>query len=102
MSSSSIHGSVTNALLGVLSLRLRYGGIKLPPAGILSLKGAEKQTKLVNVSEKAHLYPQAQFQMPNLLLFPSCCFPSMSLPGLQERACSCTAFLLAHGTAVWD
>lgn len=103
MSSSSIHGSVTNALLGVLLLHLRYGGIKLPPAGIFVLKaGGGKQTKLLNVSEKAHLYPQAQFQMPNLLLFPSCCFPSLSSPGLQERACSCTTFLLAYGTAVQD
>lgn len=65
MSSSSIHGSVTSALLGVLLLHLRYVGIKLPPAGLLffflSLVGGEKnqqsQSKLLSVSEKAHLYP---------------------------------------------
>lgn len=33
MSSSSIHGSVRSALLGVLLLHLRYVGIKLSPAG---------------------------------------------------------------------
>lgn len=33
MSSSSIHGSVMSALLGVLLLHLRYVGIELPPVG---------------------------------------------------------------------
>lgn len=41
MSSSSIHGSVTSALLGVLLLHLRYAVIKLPPAVFLSLKGGK-------------------------------------------------------------
>lgn len=90
MSSSSIHGS---ALLGVLLLHLRYVGIKLPPAVFFVLKGGKNpQPRLLNVSERAHLYPQAQFQVPNFLLFPSCCFLSTSSPGPQKRAWSCTAF----------
>lgn len=45
MSSSSIHGSVMSALLGVLLLHLRYVGIKLPPAGFFVLKGEKNPTQ---------------------------------------------------------
>lgn len=65
-------------------------------------KNQQSQSKLRSVSKKAHLYPQAQFQMPNLLLLPSCSFPSVSSPGLQEHVCFCTTFFLAHDIAVLD
>lgn len=63
----------------------------------LSLKGEKKpQHRPLNVSERAHLYPQAQFQVPNFLLFPSCCFPPTSSPGPRKHAWSCTAFFQLH------
>lgn len=88
---------------GAQLLHLRYIGIKLPPAGFLSLKRVRKnQPKLLNVSERVHLYPQAQSQVPSLLLFPSRCFSSVA--HLATETCLLLHCVLsaAYGTAVLD
>lgn len=72
-------------------LHLRYVGAKLPPAGFLSLNRVKSLPKLLSVSKRVHLYPQAQ------VIF--CSPAAVSLLWLtwpQKRAWSCTVFFQLH------